>query len=204
MPAGRRYWYWIFALLVLSNREISLAAEAVLQKATVFGTPVANLRAGPGVEHALKSALKEGDTVSLEKLEGDWFLVVTSDGQQGYIHKNLLKPNEDVAAQSQVLPPQATAPIAKPAAPATDNIPIAAAPVAKAAKAVEPPAARVEIAKTSPPDGKAPSLLQMLEGRESEAKIALLVAAVAFVMGWFCGGHYYIRREHKRRRRLSL
>jgi predicted MFS family arabinose efflux permease len=44
----------------------------------------------------------------------------------------------------------------------------------------------------------------MLDAHESEVKIGLLVAGIAFVIGWFCGGHYYIRREHKSRRRLRL
>ena len=93
MLAGRRHFCrCIVALVLLLSSENASAAEAVAQKATVFGTPTANLRAGPGVEHALKLTLKEGDPVTIEKLEGEWFLVTAADGQKGYIHKNLLKP----------------------------------------------------------------------------------------------------------------
>ncbi len=69
----------------------ALAADAAAQKAAVFGTPTANLRAGASVEQAIKLTLKEGDPVAVEKLEGEWYLVTAADGQKGYIHKNLLK-----------------------------------------------------------------------------------------------------------------
>jgi hypothetical protein len=44
----------------------------------------------------------------------------------------------------------------------------------------------------------------MIEGHEAEVKIAALVAAVAFVLGWVCGGSYSIRRERKARRKLRF
>lgn len=195
----------IALVLLLSAASVS-AAEAVAQKATVFGTPTANLRAGPGVEHALKLTLKEGEPVTIEKLEGEWYLVTAADGQQGYIHKNLLKPVDNATGSQQVAPPQkigevavsAAVPVASPA----QSVP---APPISAAKPAPPlVAASAEPAKTKTTDGKAPSLLQMLDAHESEVKIGLLVAGIAFVIGWFCGGHYYIRREHKHRRRLRL
>lgn len=206
MLAGRRYFCrCIVALVLLVSSENASAAEAVAQKATVFGTPTANLRAGAGVEHALKLTLKEGDPVTIEKLEGEWFLVTAADGQKGYIHKNLLKP-VDVVAQPQVAPPQKSGEVTVPAAaPGTGKAQSVPAPPSKAAKPPPPSVApSVEVAKGKTTDGKAPSLLQMLDAHESEVKIGLLVAGIAFVIGWFCGGHYYIRREHKYRRRLRL
>jgi uncharacterized protein YgiM (DUF1202 family) len=195
----------IVALLFCLSTENAAAAEAVAQKATVFGTPAANLRAGPGVEHELKLTLKEGDPVTIAKLEGEWFWVTVADGQQGYIHKNLLKLVESVAVQPQVAPPQKSAAVATPAAaPGTGKPQNVPAPATQAAKAPAPNSTANEVAETQTTDGKAPSLLQMLDAHESEVKIGLLVAGIAFVIGWFCGGHYYIRREHKHRRRLRL
>ena len=207
MLAGRRYFCrCIVALVLLVSSENASATEAVVQKATVFGTPTANLRAGAGVEHALKLTLKEGDSVTIEKLEGEWFLVTAADGQKGYIHKNLLKPVDATPAQPQVAPPQKSGKVAVPAAaPGTGKAQSVPAPPSKAAKPPPPSVApSVEVAKGKTTDGKAPSLLQMLDAHESEVKIGLLVAGIAFVIGWFCGGHYYIRREHKYRRRLRL
>src|SRR5512139_4167713 len=114
----------IVALLILLSFESVHAAEAGAQKAIVFGTPTANLRAGPGMEHELKLTLKEGDAVTIEKMDGEWFLVTAADGQQGYIHRNLLKPVESVAVQPQVAPPQKSAAAATPAAaPVTGGAP---------------------------------------------------------------------------------
>lgn len=204
MIAARCYFtLFNVALLILLSCDSAHAAEAGAQKATVFGTPTANLRAGPGVEHELKLTLKEGDPVTIEKADGEWFLVTAGDGQQGFIHKNLLKPVESAAVQPQAGPPHKSAAAAAPVSGSAPTVP------ATATKSAKPPlptpaAAPIEVAKPQTTFGKAPSLLQMLEGHESEVKIGLLVAAIAFVMGWFCGGHYYIRREHKYRRRIRL
>ena len=206
MSVGFRYFPWgAVALLVLLSSKSALAAEAVAQKATVFGTPTANLRAGAGVEHELKLTLKEGDQVTIERLEGEWFLVTAADGQQGFIHRNLLKPAEKVAAQPQIAQPQKSVAVATPA-PEPESAKIVAAPATKPAKAPSSTtaAAAGEVATAKSTDGKAPSLLQMLEAHELEVKIGLVVAGVAFVIGWFCGGRYYIWREHKYRRRLRL
>lgn len=206
MLAGFRYFPWsVVALLVLFSSESAPAAEAVAQKATVFGTPTANLRAGAGVEHELKLSLKEGDPVTIERLEGEWFLVTAADGQQGFIHRNLVKPVEKVAAQPQIAQPQKSVAVATPA-PVTESAKTVPAPATSPAKAPSSTSAAAsgEVARAKTTDGKAPSLLQMLEAHELEVKMGLAVAGVAFVIGWFCGGRYYIWRERKYRRRLRL
>lgn len=60
----------------------------------------------------------------------------------------------------------------------------------------------VEQAKAS--EAKSQSILQMLEGRETEAKIGLIIAAFAFMLGWVCGVGYYERRERKWRHKLRF
>ena len=204
MLAGCRYLCrFIIVLVLLLSAGSAIAAEAVAQKATAFGTPTANLRAGTGVEHELKLILKEGDQVTIETLEGEWYLVTAPDGQQGHIHKNLLKPVQNVSVQPQIAPPQKGVAVATPA-PETGRARAAPAKSPTKPPSPTPAAASGEVTKTKITDGQAPSLLQMLEGHELEVKIGLLVAGVAFVIGWFCGGHYYIRREQKHRRRLRL
>jgi len=44
----------------------------------------------------------------------------------------------------------------------------------------------------------------MLEGHETEVKIGLLVAGIAFALGWICGGSYFERRERKSRHKLRF
>jgi hypothetical protein len=44
----------------------------------------------------------------------------------------------------------------------------------------------------------------MLEGHETEVKLGLIIAAIAFVLGWLCGAGYYARRERKSRHKLRF
>jgi hypothetical protein len=213
--------FLIFIFLRLSLLLDGGSVGAAEKKAAVFGTPTANMRAGAGVEQPLKLTLKEGDQVSVEKLEGEWYQVSTGDGQKGYVHKNLLKlidePSQQPAPPGSTQKPLA----AKTKEPAKNGAATSAptpsnptpaevvpappiAPPAPPRKVAVPTvtATRVEPPKTA--DSKSPSILQMIEGHETELKIAFLIAGIAFLLGWLCGGSYYLRRERKSWRKLRL
>jgi hypothetical protein len=188
-----------------------LSAGAAENKAVVAGTPTANLHAGAGVDHELKATLKEGDQVSVEKLEGERYQVTAANGQTGYIHNNLLKLGGEapspVVAQNAVIDK-----IGKPtkesistaaAAPqaAVSNTPTVRQSKPQAGKA---PAAAVAPEEQSAAAVKSPSILQMLEGHEDELMIAAAIAAAFFFVGWICGGNYYLRRDRKRRNKIRF
>jgi len=83
------------------------------------------------------------------------------------------------------------------AAPSVNGTPaegsdIAVPPFAAAADALPSPAA------------KAPSLIQRLEGRESDVMIWSTIAVVFFLLGWVSGGIHARRRERSRRTRLRF
>jgi hypothetical protein len=60
-------------------------------------------------------------------------------------------------------------------------------------------------AKDKMPDSvKSPSILQMLEGHETELMIAAAIAVAFFFIGWICGGNYYLRRDRMRRRKIRF
>jgi hypothetical protein len=187
--------------------------DAVEKKAAVFGTPTAKLRAEAGVDVALKLTPKEGDQVSVEKIDGGWLLVGAADGQKGYI---LLKAADDTAAQAIPTPApsqkitvtEIKEPV-KGVTPSAAAIPTSQSPTVTPTKAGEssktantPTPAAVALQRTA--EAKPQSILQMIDGHEAEVKIAALVAALAFVLGWFCGGTYYLRRERKARRKLRF
>ena len=192
-------------VLVISLMIGSECVAATQQKAAVSGTATANMRAGAGVEHALKAVLKEGDQVSVESSAGEWYLVVAADGQTGYVHRNLLKLAADVTpqptasqpTQTKTISPEVKEPSKQPAPRAASAAP-APPPTTKAA----PKPASIDPPKE--PESKSQSIMQMLEGHESEAKIGLIIAAIAFVLGWLCGGGYYARRERKSRHKLRF
>jgi hypothetical protein len=51
---------------------------------------------------------------------------------------------------------------------------------------------------------KSPSILQMLEGHETELMVAAAFAAAFFFIGWICGGNYYLRRDRRRRTKIRF
>ena len=51
---------------------------------------------------------------------------------------------------------------------------------------------------------QSPSIIEMLEGRESDLTLWASIAAVAFIIGWICGGNYYLRRDRTRRTKLRF
>jgi hypothetical protein len=166
------------------------------------------------VEHALKAVLKEGDRVGVEQLTGDWYSVSTADGQKGYVHKNLLKLAADTPAPPAAPPPpSAAAPVKtspveskepiKETAPAVAAPPPVPSPV-EPTKVAPPPAPKPKVEPPKPAEAKSQSVLQMLEGHESEVKIGLIIAAIFFGIGWLCGGAYYTRRERRSRHKLRF
>lgn len=170
-------------ILILAFSIISNHGNAAEKKAAVFGTP---------------------------------FLVAVADGQKDYIHKNLLKVADETPAQAIPTPaPSQKATVTEAKAPVNDVTPSAAAIPASQSPTVAPPKAGESSKTATPPtpaavapqrapEAKSQSILQMIEGHEAEVKIAALVAALAFVLGWFCGGSYYLRRERKARHKLRF
>ena len=183
------------------------------EKAVVFGTPTANIRGGPGVEHPIKVNLKEGDPVTIEKLEGEWYLVTAPDGQKGYINKNLVKVVEEA---QKAAPPPVKASSEVPGAAAMKAAPQPAPPVAGAPQQEPVPSAAPEAAPAAPPTkaapeakvqspstpAKSPGLIRLIEGRETETVVCLLAATLAFLLGWLCGGVHALRRDRLKRSRL--
>ena len=48
------------------------------------------------------------------------------------------------------------------------------------------------------------SIMQMLEGHETELLVAAAIAVAFFSVGWVCGGNYYLRRDRRRRTQLRF
>ncbi len=51
---------------------------------------------------------------------------------------------------------------------------------------------------------RSPSILQMLDGHELELLAAAAIALSFFIIGWICGGNYYLRRDRRRRTKLRF
>jgi hypothetical protein len=65
-----------------------------------------------------------------------------------------------------------------------------------------PPATKP--AEQNAPAAKSPSLIQLLEGRETDMVLWSAIAVAFFFIGWICGGNFYLRRDRKRRTKLRF
>lgn len=65
------------------------------------------------------------------------------------------------------------------------------------------PTKNPEQEQTASPE-RPPSILQMLEGHETELAIAAAIAVGSFFIGWICGGNYYLRRDRQSRRKIRF
>lgn len=167
-------------------------AEAVGMKGKVEGESFAHLRSGPDLSYPSKAILRRGEELTLEKEEGGWYLVALVDGRRGYIHKSLVavvknggekSPAKNGTAQ---LPAQGEA-LSEPRAEGKNDL-----------SPASPQPARPE-AKARPLP-----LIRLLEGREMEILWWLGVALCIFIIGWICGGNYYLRRDRIRRTKLRF
>jgi SH3-like domain-containing protein len=68
-----------------------------LHKSLVNGEPSVivikercNVRSGPGTDHDVVFTVERGVPFKVVKREGDWISIVHSDGDKGWIHKNLV------------------------------------------------------------------------------------------------------------------
>jgi uncharacterized protein YgiM (DUF1202 family) len=222
-----------FLALSMTFLLVSSDLESAEKRATIQGAPQANLRSGPGLNQPVKTVVKEGDPITVDGQDGDWYLATAPDGQKGYIHKSLVKfSGEEQASTAAKEPEAAKAAVGeskeplKPASSDTSSSGPALQPLTVPGQTSSqdsavpdkdkllPALPRAPVAKpmTSVPQpkndkmptAKSPSLLQLLEGREADMVLWLAIALAFFFIGWICGGNYYVRRDRVRRNKLRF
>jgi len=184
-------------ILVTISLVASPSSNAGSQNVTAFALVPGNPRVGAGVERA---------RMSLEQSSGGGYRVAAADEQRGYVQGSL----RELAANTtpQPAPGKISAPEAQESSKSTVPAAVPAAgtvsPTQKPSKpaAVSAPAGREE--QPQDPEAKSQSILQLIEGHESEVKYGLMIAVAAFVLGWICGGGFYARRERRSRYKLRF
>jgi hypothetical protein len=166
---------------------------------------MANVRAGAGIDHAIRATLNEGAQVAVGKLDGEWYEVTAPDGQTGYIHKSLLKFGTETSS-AQTSPSAVKSKNDKTAKAGSRMIgtpsQVATGDAAKASKSKSSVAAAPK--ESDAPASKSPSIVQMLEGYEHELMMGAVLAVVFFFIGWICGGNYYLRRDRRQRSKIRF
>ncbi|NTV63113.1 MAG: SH3 domain-containing protein [Oscillochloris sp.] len=59
----------------------------------------ANVRSGPGLDFAVIAVLPTGSSITLQRREGEWYLIQSVDGAQGWMSGQILDLPADIAAQ---------------------------------------------------------------------------------------------------------
>jgi hypothetical protein len=175
-----------------------------------------------GVDAALGAAVTAitngAGQVVIDKIEAESYLITSSDAQQAFIYKYLLTIADETAAP---VTPSVPSPVQKSATnievketskqPSVSTSATAApAPSTSAptqsvpSSVIKAPPSAAQPAAPKAAAAKPQSILQMIEGHETEFKIGVLIAVGSFVLGWICGGSYYVRRERKRRGKLRF
>jgi hypothetical protein len=221
MSGLRRFFFPVLVLgISFLPAESQVGAEEA--KVTIQGVSHANLRAGPSLNYPPTAILKEGDELTVEGQEGEWYRVTTSGGQRGYVHKTVVKlvAGEPVsgAHEPRGQPPEDEVKKAPPTNTLgkAEKLPDSTTPRKTPARSVRGPAAgnQSTAAKTSvlgkeptrpeEPKAKSRALIQLLVGRDTDVMVWVAIAIAFFCIGWICGGNYYLRRERFRRTKLRF
>jgi uncharacterized protein YraI len=218
MPEMR--WLFLPVFLLSSGFFCDQAcAEAAQAKATIQGARQVSLRAGPSVDQPRRGVLNEGDEITVEGQKAGWYLVQTTDGQRGYVHQSFVKlvaqdrtpasstelnPVKPAVTESQQ-PSKFPAIDSSSAAPERPTTPppatVAPAHPTETLPAAAPPKEPEAFARKR---NKLPSLIELLEGREADMMLWGAIAVAFFLIGWVCGGNFYLRRDRLRRTKLRF
>lgn len=197
-------------LLIGSSRT-----ETPDKKAFLHGNAPSDLRADPRVEPPLRSNLKFADSFVVRSEKRTRSLVLTADAQKESVRQSLLKFVDEAAAQttdadsSKVSSDKSKESTQKtaPTAPAKPQPPGVKAKTAESRSKASSPAKSptpVDTSQEQKSAAKSPSILQMVEGHETELMIAAAIAGTFFLIGWICGGHYSLRRDRRRRTKIRF
>lgn len=173
-----------FALLWFVLLPAEGQTEFVRRKGEIQGESYVNLRSGPDLKYPPKGVLRKGDKVTVEGEDGSWYSVSAMDGKKGHVHKAFVRllgraEEKEVARVESVAAESEVR---------TDNAPI--------------PIERREEIKA--PKSKPVPVIEVLEGKEWNIVSWLGAALCIFIIGWICGGNYYLRRDRIRRSRLHF
>ncbi len=220
----------LILLFTLTPSTSQALTETTERRARVAGASHVNLRSGPGISHPPVTILKNGEEVTVEKLEGSWYRISLPDGLRGYVHAELIHFLPEKAEQEQT---------AAPANPPTPTIEVSLEestpqpqpetdrpePVVEQPEEVLPTqiVAQVEVpvekTPASPPEFESsPPKTQAVVPRKIETSVPveasqervweivswILVPSCIFVLGWILGGNYYLRRDRIERTKLRF
>jgi hypothetical protein len=199
MSVPRRLLIFLF-FLCLSPLPEEHRAEATASVTLIQGPLEPGRRALPGkYSIALADNQEETAQSAAEKTAGEEQTPKAEPAPVGE------KPPRETKSTSKTITPRSPAgasPTSPSRTPGSSLAPQKAAPPARAAPKSLLPSAKTD--DDAAPSPQPASLIRLLEGREDELMLWLAIAFTFFIIGWICGGNFYLRRERKRSRKLRF
>ena len=201
MLGAARYALSIFLLAILFlivNSHTGMAAN----RAIVPANAPANPGAGSGVEQPFSPMF------SAEEWGWKRHVAVATDYGREPVHENSWKFVNEAAAQTSdpgalsKTPAEQKESTKKPDSKKPAKI--QTRPPSKASPPTKSVAPVNNSLERKMPPAKSLSILQMLEGHETELIGATTIAVAFFFIGWICGGNYYLRRDRRRRTKIRF
>jgi hypothetical protein len=216
MLGAERYALSIFLLAILFLIVSSHTGTAA-NKAIVPANAPVNLGAGSGVEQPFSPRFMNLAPVAAEEWGWKRHAGIATDHRSEPVHENSWKFVNEAAAQTS----DPGAPSKIPAEPKESTkksdsktpAKVQTPPAGKTARTAPPSKASPPAKSVAPVDDslerkmppvKSPSILQMLEGHETELTVATTIAVAFFIIGWICGGNYHLRRDRRRRTKIRF
>lgn len=160
-------------------------AAEVGRKGRIQGESYVNCRSGPGISFDPIAVLRKGQEVHVVGEERGWYRVSLPGGQEGYIDKRFILL---LGQQEVTRAPRREEAVTEPDREEPKDSEVTSSP---------PSERRVVRGRRIP-------LILLLEGKKWEILRWLGVFVCIFVLGWICGGSYYLRRERAQRSRLRF
>jgi hypothetical protein len=190
----------LFYLLVQIGNSPAAQAEI---RGRIQGEAFVNLRSGPGMEHPPRAVLRRGDEITVKGNERGWYLVSLADKKTGYVSREFV----DLAESSKTMEIAQAKPVTE-----VDNGEKREGEKKILANEEKGKGEEQEEEKISAPrkenspasQSKPWPVVRVLEGREWEVLKWFLAAVCVFILGWICGGNYYLRRDRANRTKLRF
>ena len=177
-----------FTLLWLVFLPGDGAAELMGKKGRIQGDSFVNLRSGPGLSHPPRAVLRKGEEVTVERKEGGWYLVSLTDGKRGYVYEEFVHLFEEEVPREVPKEAPRENTFTEPSEEAEKDLQVLLTP---------------EVERQTP-KGRPLTIIKLLEGKEWKILSWFGMALCIFIIGWICGGNYYLRRDRINRTKLHF
>lgn len=197
----------LFCLLIQIGSSL---AEQTEVRGTIQGEDFVNMRSGPGMEHPPRAVLRRGDEVTVKANERGWYLVSLADGKRGYVSREFVelaknpqteeiaqaKPATEISNEEKEVSDEKMA--------VDDEEKGKGKGEAKEEKEKEEKISAPRKENSPASQNEPRPVVRAIEGSEWKILRWFLAGLCVFILGWICGGRYYLHRDRVNRTKLRF